>query len=323
MEAQVAMTKSEPKASVILVVGDERERSNRALQSVIGQERIEEAEVILIDAGREGFSPLDGADHRSVTSVKMDLSAGFGALRAAGVRRARGSIVIFLEDHAEARPGWLQGILEGATDPWAALGAEVHNANAGVGLSNSIAEINYRLWSPPLPRGEATILPGNNTVYRREVLQVYETQLDELLISDTVLQSQLATDGHKLVTEPRVSILHRNETTLRTGIMGEFYYHWCFGAVRASFFHWTGWRKFRYLILSPLVPWIRLLRLVKLLLSRRQVHLASFVRTMGAAVVLVHAGVLGQVMGILLGLRGGLERFTRFQLNGPRPLQSD
>ena len=146
------MTKSEPKASVILVVGDERDRSNRALHSILSQERIGEAEVILIDAGKEGTSPLDGADHPSVTTVKMDLSAGFGALKGAGVRRARGAIVIFLEDHAEARPGWLQGALEAAAGPWAAIGAEVHNRNAGVGLSDSLAEINYGLWSPPMPR---------------------------------------------------------------------------------------------------------------------------------------------------------------------------
>jgi hypothetical protein len=316
------MTKSEPKATVILVVGDERERSNLALHSILSQERIGEAEVILIDTGKQGTPPLDGADHPSVTSVNMDLSAGFGALKAAGVRRARGAIVIFLEDHAEARPGWLRAAMEASAGPWAAIGAEVHNANGGVGLSDSIAEINYGLWSPPLQRAEATILAGNNTVYRKEVLQAYETQLDELLISDTVLQSRLAADGHRLLTEPRVSILHRNPTTMQSGIKAEFYYHWCFGAVRASNFQWTGWRKFRYLILSPLIPWIRLWRLAKQLLARRQVSRASFLRTILTAIVLLHAAVIGQAMGILFGLRGGLVRFTRFELNGPRPLQS-
>jgi len=316
------MTKSEPKASVILVVGDERERSNRALQSILSQEGIEEAEVILIEAGKEGTSPLDGADHPSVTTVNMNLSAGFGALKGAGVRRARGAIVIFLEDHAEARPGWLRGALEAAAGPWAAIGAEVHNRNAGVGLSDSLAEINYGLWAPPMPRGEATILAGNNTIYRRDVLQAYEAQLDELLVSDTVLQSRLAADGHRLLTDPKVSISHRNPTTLLTGVIAEFYYHWCFGAVRASFFHWTGWRKLRYVILSPLIPWIRLWRLAKQVLTRRQLSRAAFLRTILTAIVLLHAAVIGQAIGILFGVGGGLERFTRFELNGPRPLQS-
>jgi len=316
------MTKSEPKASVILVVGDERDRSNRALHSILSQERIGEAEVILIDAGKEGTSPLEGADHPSVTTVNMDIAAGFGALKGAGVRRARGGIVIFLEDHAEARPGWLQGALEAAAGPWAAIGPEVHNLNAGVGLSDSMAEVNYGLWSPPMPRVEATILAGNNTVYRKDVLHTYETQLDELLVSDTVLQLRLAADGGRLLTDPSVSISHRNPTTLRTGVMAEFYYHWCFGAVRASFFHWTGWRKFRYLILSPLIPWIRLWRLAKQLLARRQLSSAAFLRTILTGIVLLHAAVMGQAVGILFGMRAGLERFTRFELNGPRPLQS-
>ncbi|OGR90925.1 MAG: hypothetical protein A2V88_03620, partial [Elusimicrobia bacterium RBG_16_66_12] len=281
------------------------------------------AEVILIDAGKEGTSPLEGADHPSVTTVKMAQSAGFGALKAAGVRRARGSIVIFLEDHAEARPGWLQAALEAASGPWAAIGAEVHNANAGVGLSDSIVEIIYGLWAPPMQRGEATILAGNNTIYRKGVLQAYDGQLDELLLSDTVLQSKLAADGHRLLTDPKVSISHRNPTTLRSGVTAEFYYHWCFGAVRARFFHWTSWHRFRYLILSPLIPWIRLWRLAKQLLARRQLSSASFLLTILTAIVLLHAAVIGQALGIVLGLGGGLERFTRFELNGPRPLQSD
>ena len=306
---------------MILVVGDRRERSGRALQSVLRQDGIAEAEVILIDAGSDGLHPILGSDQAAVTMLKMDPSAGFGALKAAGVRRARGSIVIFLEDHAEARPGWLQAALEAASGPWAAIGAEVHNANPGVGLSDSIFEINYGLWSPPLERAEATILAGNNTIYRKELLLVYEAQLDELLSSDTVLQSRLRADGHRLLTEPRVSIRHRNPTTLRNGIKAEFLYHWCFGAVRAASFQWTSWQKFRYLILSPMIPWIRLLRLAKLLAARRQVSPVSFLRTTATAIILLHAAVIGQAVGIVLGSGGGLERFTQFELNGPRPLQ--
>jgi len=317
----VTRIRGEPQASVIIVVGDRRVRSARALRSVLDQDGLDEAEILLIDAGSDGVAPIPGADHPAVTVLKIDVAAGFGALKATGVRRARGSVLLFLEDHAEARPGWLQAALKSCTDPWAGVGCEVHNANAGVGLSDSIYEINYGRWAPPLARGEAELLAGNNTIYRRQILLAYEPGLDDLLSSDTVLQWRLSADGHKLLAEPAASILHRNPTTLGNGIQAEFLYHWCFGAVRASALRWTRRKKLGYLALSPLIPWIRCLRLTKLLLRRRTASARHVVQTTAISFVLMHAAVFGQAVGIAFGLQAGLGRFTRFELNSPRPLK--
>jgi hypothetical protein len=68
-----------------------------------------------------------------------------------------------VEDHIETRANWLRAILHSFEGPWDAIGAEVHNANAQVGVSESIALINYGLWSPPMRSGEASLLAGNNT----------------------------------------------------------------------------------------------------------------------------------------------------------------
>lgn len=315
--------KSEPHVSIVLVVGDRRHRSSRALRSALAQGGIDRAELVLVDAGSPEVPPLPGSDDERVSVLRPALSMGFGALKAAGVRRARAPIVAFMEDHVELRPGWLEGILQAAGDPWSALGAEVHNANPGVGLGDVVGLINYGLWSPPLARGEMEMLAGNNSIYRRELLLQRGEQLEKLLTSDTVLQMWLAKEGHRLLAEPSISISHRNPTTLLSSVKAEFLYHWCFAAVRAEVMEWSLAKRIAYLLGSPLIPWLRLYRLYRLLRERFQLPLHQTLRTLLVGVILLHASVVAQAGGLVFGVGRMEALFTDFELNGRRPMADE
>jgi hypothetical protein len=140
--------------SAILLVGDLRARSADALRSVLDQEGLEQAEVILVDAGLGRHEPLPGSEHPQVRTIQPPPEATFGAMRALGVRGAHGRFVAFLEDHVVAKPGWLMAIIRTFEGPWAAVGAEVENANLEVGLSPVIGLINYGLEPAHAPRGD-------------------------------------------------------------------------------------------------------------------------------------------------------------------------
>lgn len=310
---------SRPRVSVVLVVGDRRKRSANALASVLAQKGIEFAEVLLIDAGPPGSPRLPGSEDDRVFVHRMSIAEGFGALKAAGAHRARAPIVAFVEDHVELRPGWLEAILELEDEPWSALGAEVHNANPGVGLGDVLGWINYGLWSPPMAPGEMDMLAGNNTIYRRQVLTAQGDQLEELLTSDSVLQMKLGRQGHRLLAYPAVSILHRNPTTLWNGVKAEFLYHWCFGAVRAQIMSWPSPKRIAYLLGSPLIPWLRLLRFHRLVRGRDQRPFRRYLVTMLVAVILLHASVVAQAGGLVFGIGRMESLFTEFELNGRRP----
>ena len=313
------MQEEPPLVSVILLVGNRRERSARALRSVLEQEGLDEAEVLLIDAGSLGLVPLEGSDHPKVRLIRPESGGTFGSLRAMGIRGARGEIIAFIEDHVQAKAGWLRGIITAFDGPWAAVGAEVHNANAAVGISSAIELMNYGPWIPPLVRGEAEMLAGNNTAYRRSELMQYDSQLNELLLSDTVLQWRLVADGHRLFAEPDMAIEHLNPTTIRTCSKAEFFYHWCFAVARANAFEWTLGAKARYVLLSPLIPWLRFARLFGLVRRKRPQGSGVSLTDWLAILLLLHAAVLGQAFGLVFGLLNADRRFTEFELHGPRP----
>ena len=302
-----------------MVIGNRRKRAARALNSVISQAGIGQAEVLLLDAGSPGSDELQGSDHPAVRAIRINGAATFGTMRAMAIRESSAQIVAFVEDHIETAPGWLMGILHRFEGPWDAVGAEVHNANAKVGSSMSIALINYGLWSPPMEPGEVSLLPGHNTSYRREALLRYDDQLDVLMLSDTVLQWRMALDGHRLYADPSISIQHLNPTTLRNSAKAEYLYHWAFSALRAKVFQWSDYEKIRYFLLSPIVPWLRFARLVKMVQRKWPDQFLSVVARSPVILLFLHAAVIGQNMGLLLGMRDSDLRFTDFELNSPRP----
>ena len=140
-----------PSVSVVIVPGNQRERATRSLASVLDQEGIERAEVVLLDAANDGSPPLPRSDEAGVRVFARPQRGTYGELRAEGTRLARAPIVAFLEEHAIGLPGWLAAIEESlATGEYCGASGEVHPLNPGSGISDAVALMNYARWLPPL-----------------------------------------------------------------------------------------------------------------------------------------------------------------------------
>lgn len=314
------MVADPPDVTIVMVVGNRRTRAERALASVLAQPEVDQSELLLLDAGAPDAVPLAGSEHPIVRTIRTNSTGTFGSLRAMAIRQARAPIVAFVEDHVEVGDNWLPSITRSFEGEWAAVGAEIHNANEQVGISPAIALINYGLWSPPMRGGEAKLLAGNNTAYRREVLVGYGDRLDELMLSDTVLQWLLAADGHRLLAEPSTYIKHLNPTTVRNAVTAEYFYHWAFAVLRARVFGWSVWKRARYILLSPAVPWIRFARLARHVWREFAGQGLLTVAWQSLLTLLfLHAAAAGQNIGLILGMRNADQRFTDFELNSHRP----
>jgi hypothetical protein len=248
----------------------------------------------------------------------------FGQLRGHGVRLAKGQVIAFLEDHVLAHSGWLNAVAASFSNDWAAVGPEVHPGNPGLGISDAVNFVGYGLWIPPLERGVVELLPGNNTSYRRSALLRYATQLDGLLLTDTVLQMRLRKDGYRLYAEPEARISHLSPTSFRTAATAEYLYHQCFAAVRAETFAWSRLRRLEYLLRCPIVPWVRLARLGRFVIRRRPQQRALFIAQLVPTAAVLHAAVYGQAAGLsFAAAEDAARRFTQFELNCPRPTASE
>lgn len=312
-----------PALSVVLVVGDLRTRAEECLRTILRQESADRIEVLLFNLAKPTAETVAGSDHPSVRVISLPPETPFASARAEGVRRARAPFVAFLEEHCRVREGWIDALLAAHAGPWAGVGGEVHNGNPDTPMSETIALMTYACWLPPADRDEdATHLPGHNASFRRDRLLEFGEELELLLVSDINLHRRLRLAGERLLLDPAVKFEHINPTGLSSLVRGDFLWHRLYGWSRARVFRWPAQRRFLYVVLAPVIPLYFLLRLHRELRRFRPDLLERFRRGLPLIWVAQMFCAVGQGFGLLFGPGDALKRFTRFELNEPRPVIS-
>jgi GT2 family glycosyltransferase len=311
-----------PDLSVILVVGERRDRAVVALASVLSQEAVDRLEVLLLDLAPGEPPPVPGSAHPAVRTVRLPPDTLFSAAKALGVARASAPAVAVLEEHCWAYPGWAAALIEAHRGPWAAVGAEVHNGNPSTPLSRTIAIINYYPWMAPARRAEHAMLPGHNSSFKRDVLLAYGNELGELLRAEIVLHVRLHRDGHRLLLEPAAKFAHVNESTLRSAGLGRFLWNRCYGPMRARTFGWPLARRAFYVLATPLVPVYSLVLLVSRLSRLRPDLVRPALAAAPQILALQLVSALGLALGLLFGIGNAEARFSLYEMNEYRQLES-
>ena len=310
--------------SVIVVVGDQRQRAARALASVLEQSAIEEMEILVNDVGGPDAPPLPGSDDARVRVIRRDPDTLFAAARAEGVREARAPIVSFIEEHVEARPEWARTIIRAHEERFAAVGCSFESGNPKSGWSDTCFHISHGDYLPQrVDRGPAEWISGHNSSYKRDTLLRYGDRLETLLKCDIVLHWQMAHDGHALLFEPAARLAHRNENTFRSVARGIFLWNWCFSNVRAETFGWSVSRKIGYIARAPLIPWVRFVRTLVSSLRHGRPRLLQFLRDAPFVAAVNYCSAAGQVVGLVCDIEPGERAFSKFELNEPRLLRDE
>ena len=308
---------SAPTMSVVLVAGRQRARAARALRSVLEQRTAATLDVLLVDAAA-GSPPLAGHDDPRVRVLVVAAGTHIGAARACAVRAATTAVIAFLEEHTVVLPGWAEALWLAHQGPWTAVGGECHCANPGEGASATFHLLNFWRWAPPARPGPCRLLQGHNTSYKRDALLRCGAELDELMLSEPVLQARLLRDGATFCCAPEVRFLHFNETSI-----GEFagaYYHWgrCLGEARGRALGWGRARRvLRAAALPAAVP-LRAFRLALHLLHERRDLLGRYFAGLPLMLVAEAAGVLGECLGLVVGRGGSALGLTEFELDVAR-----
>ena len=304
-----------PELSVILVVGERRDRAVPALASVLAQDVVDRLEILLLDLAPGDPPPVPGSDHPAVRIVKMPPDTLFSGAKAKAIRMASAPVVVFLEEHCRTHPGWARALIEAHRGPWAGVGAEVHNGNPEVALSRTIQILNYLWWLPPAPRAEFDMLPGHNSSFKRDLLLAYGDELENLLRAEIVLHSRLRHDGHRLLLEPAAKFSHINESSLGSATRGRFLFNRCYAPMRARTFGWSLPRRLFYAAAMPIFPFYTLSRILYYAARRRPERLAWVIAGAPLLLLVQLASAAGHSLGLLFGMGDAEARFSLFEMN--------
>lgn len=240
-----------------------------------------------------------------------------GTLQAAEWRAFQATtapLVVFGQAHAFPRPGFGAAILaawsEGRSPArglarWAVVGPAIANANPETTVSRAAMWLSFGRWMDEPPRGEWPDVPGHNSAYDRAALVELGDDLVGYLEAGWQLQARLTARGHRCLLEPAATMDIVNPSRLGPFVAHFFQLGRLVAAQRCQ--RWSVFRRLAYALGSPLIPLVRLQRIVRDSMRRRTN--APWVALPLLVLGLV-ASALGEATAFLVG-PGAPTRFVR------------
>ncbi|MBC7788895.1 MAG: hypothetical protein H7Z74_03020 [Anaerolineae bacterium] len=237
--------------------------------------------------------------------------------RAAGVFAASAPVVAFVEDHSFPASGWAEALIGAHRQAWAAVGPAMVNANPLTLASWVSLLTEYAPWLDPCPAGVRYHLPGHNASYKRALLVQYGDALEAMIDAESVLQWDLRSQGHELYLESAAKTMHYNFSAGFSWLPLRFNGGRLFAAARAR--NWSALRRMLYCLASPLIPFVRLMRIVKELRApgRRRDLLPRIVPLLLVSLVFDAAG---ELTGYALGAGDSMRKLSDMEFHRHRYL---
>jgi len=313
-----------PHLTVLITAGNQRGRVANALASVLKQNQSAHFEIIILDCGDPENPPVAGSDRPNVKIAHFPAGVSGGTVRAQGVRMASAPVLVFLEEHAAACPGWAEAILRAFDDEkWTAVGPHMGNGNPACGISDALALTYYPLYGKPVSRQGVGWLPLHNTAYRREALLKHDKDLETMFTLEILLQWQLGADGCSLLFEPDMKVLHYYETDIPVMWKHEINGARAYIVNRAKLYAWPMWLRIARALGLPLLPLVRAFKLLVILLWYCPTQIGLYLVSLPVMLCIYVGFAFGEFLGLAFGARDGDARYIYQSVNADRQLPSD
>lgn len=310
---------SSPSMSVVLMTPDCYETIDLTMAHLLAQSVRDQLEIVIVAPSADGLAADESAlaTFHSFQVVEFGEIKTVGEANAAGARRAHAPMVAFVEEHSYPQPGWAEALIEAHREPWAAVGPVVDNANGDSVVGWADFLVGYGPWLDPSGAGVRDFLPGHNSSYKLALLLDYGPDLEGMLESETTLHADLRRKGDQLYQEPAARISHLNFENPSVWIRAQYYSGRAFAAQWAE--HWPLRRRLLYSVGGPLIPLVRLIRILG------QVRGARGQPAPPAAVwpvLLLGLGIsaAGEMVGYVLGAGDAVERRCDLEFHRVRHL---
>jgi|SRR5579871_155051 len=305
--------------SVVIVTPDRYETIRGTIAHLQEQTVRNRLEIVIVaptleelGVDRSDFTCFNGLEIVQVGSVTSSAAA-----RAVGVRAAHAPVVAFVEDHSYPAPGWAEILIDDHCRPWAAVGPAMANANPQSLISWANLLIEYSPWLEATHARVINHLPGHNSSYKRNLLLAYGPRLETILEAETILQWDLQSRGHELFLEAATKMYHLNMTRLRSSLSLRFHSGRLFAAARAR--GWTPQRRLLYTGGAPLIPLVRLCRILSQL-SRSRTPPGVMPWVLPALVAGLTVDGVGEMVGYAFGAGTAVERSAELEFHRDKHL---
>lgn len=261
-------------------------------------------EVLVVDRLGEAVRERIRAEYPAVRILAAAPGTTIPQLRALAFEAATGDAVAVIEDHVLVPPDWARSLLAALATGEDVIGGSVENAATENLVDWAAFLCEYSPLIPPLPAGPVAAITGNNTVYRRTLLQRYRSVWTAGGWENR-LHDAMRRDGIPLQQHPEIVVGHKMHYSV-SGYMGQRYLYaraWAGDRVAGG----SPLRRAGYGCAALLLPgllWARIVRTV----WRKGRHRRELIRSLPLLLLFVMAWGAGEVVGYWFGPGDALPR---------------
>jgi hypothetical protein len=314
--AEKAGQLSRPYMSVVLITPDRYETIRRVVEALRQQTVKEKLEIVIVGPSCEqsGLPASDFAGFAGYQVLEINDMTSTSLARASGIKAARGSVVAMTEDHCFPAPGWAEALIDRHKEQWTGVGSVFCNANPRTAVSWANFLIEYGDWADPIAPGPTNHIPGHNSSYKRDALLEYGSDLGDFLEAESPMQWDMMNRGHAFCMEPRAKMFHLNFSVFGRSIPLRFNGGRLFAANRAH--DWSLARRLSYCLLSPLIPLVRVGRVLRAANRIGQSKLT--LRVLPILCVMLAFDGLGEMVGYVAGSGSAMQRLSDMEFHRER-----
>jgi hypothetical protein len=290
-----------PALSVILVSPGSYTDIEATVRCIRAQTIASQVELVIVATNSaDVLVPADHADDLYAVCFVETPVHSLAMARAAAVPRTTATVIAFAEDHSFPEPGWSVALVDAHDRGFAGVAPRMKNANPGTAVSWAAMFLHFGGALEP-GRGFETDYPAasHNMSYRRDVLLELGDRLGELLLAELFLHEALRARGHRLWVEPGAATRHINMSRLAPVLHHAWLGGRLYGGLRRSFGAWPLARRLAYAGGAPLIP---LLRLTRVLRDIRRTRLGpALPRLLPPMLAMLALHAAGEAAGYLFG----------------------
>lgn len=241
----------------------------------------------------------------AVTVLPVPGNTTIPHMRALAVRAATAPAIAVIEDHIIVPPQWARRMLDALGDDRDVVGGAIDNAATETWIDWAAFLCEYSSALPPLPAGPSDWLPGNNVIYRTEILRRFSSVLDEGKWENR-LHDAMRADGITLMMHPEIIVGHKMHYTFGLYMAQRYLYSRSYAGMRAA-----GMSKFKRLAMGAAaagaVPPLMFLRTIQRIIAKKK-HQRQLIRSLPLLVLFCLSWGAGEAMGFWLGPGNALSR---------------
>jgi cellulose synthase/poly-beta-1,6-N-acetylglucosamine synthase-like glycosyltransferase len=203
------------RASIVIPAFNEEKNLARVLP-LVRQQLGPADEVLVVD---NASTDRTASVARSFNAeVVLESNRGRGRARNAGLKRARGEYIVFLDADCLPQAGWLQSLIEPFDDPKVGcVGGEIINAKVETPLGKYLAAKGHLSQRVTFAHSFLPFAQSGNVAFRRSVFQEiggFDHAMPEGEDADLCWRMQLQTQ-YRIVCVPDAVVLHMHDLSLR------------------------------------------------------------------------------------------------------------